>query len=379
MAYVQLNGPGPWIPQPPPLITALTITSSVIDATGEKFAWSGRVWTPNRGTKSVRNVGFLFGTVTKSGGSGLTVSLQDVATGATPVQPDETQDQTVAIANGDAGFVSNAWYTTGNLSADRSVTFGELLSVVVEYDGGGRTNPDAVNFRNLTRTSLGGTGGHFPAATLKTASWAATATIPNIVLVFSDGTYGTLLGAFPCSAVSQLLFKQDTATTDEYSIRIVPNFNCKVDGLWAIMGVAAATADFSFVLYDGTTAMTGGTVVHDGNLFVASSEDRLVEVPFSQEIELTAGTTYRLAVKPTQTTSNVRLAYFDVGVAGHLNAHGMGSSSIIDGRLNEGSWNADVATRRPFLGLRVSSVDDGTGSGGGGGGLKLVGTGGLAG
>src|SRR5262245_9299830 len=136
MAFVQVPGNGLWIPSPslPYSFAAAPALSTLllIDATGEEAAFCGRVFFPVRsGTKDVRKVGFRFGAVTKAGGSALTVSLQDVNLGTGPtMQPDETQDQTVAVANADAGFTSNAWYQTGALSADRTVALGELLAVV---------------------------------------------------------------------------------------------------------------------------------------------------------------------------------------------------------------------------------------------------------
>jgi len=129
----------------------------LIDATGEMAAFCGRVWFSARsGTKNLSRVGFRFGAVTKSGGSGLTVSLQDVTLSAgPPMQPDGTQDQTVAIANGNASFASNTWIRTGTFSASRTVTYGDLLAVNVEYDGGGRTNPDSVIVNTIVAGQTG--------------------------------------------------------------------------------------------------------------------------------------------------------------------------------------------------------------------------------
>jgi hypothetical protein len=363
MALQSLSGQGIWLPNPPQIQT-LSFTSSVIDATGEKFAWIGRVWTPDRGSKSIRNVWFNFGSVTKAGGSALTVSLQDVSTAAgAPIQPDETQDQTVAIANADAGFTSNAGYTTGNFSADRNVSFGDMLAVVAEYDGSGRLGADAVNFRNVTKNLFGGMA-PIPGCSLKTASWAGVTAAPNIILVFSDGTFGTLSGAFPCLDVNVLAFKQDTAGSDEYAIEIPIAWDCKAEGFWAVAGATATTADWEFVLYDGTSPMTGGTVTNDGMWISAAAETRLIEHTFSQEIELAAGTTYRLAMKPTQTTNTCRMGYFDVGAAGHMGVHPLGTGCVLTSRLDLGSWAAVTATRRPLMGLRVSALDDGAGGGG---------------
>lgn len=353
-----------YYPARPPITGAgATFTSSVIDATGEKFAWSGRVWTPNRSTKSIRTVGFLFGTVTKAGGSGLTVSLQNVSTAATPTQPDETQDETVAIANGDAGFATNAWYQTGSLSADRSVAFGESLSVVVEYNGSGRLSSDAVNFRNLTNSLFGGAPYHTPACALKTASWATLPVVPNVILGFSDGTFGTLHGAFPTSAMATNDFNSGSAT-DEYALEFSVPYPCKAAGFWAYMRVASTSADFDIVLYDGTTAMTGGTVSFDANQVSASAAESYVEGLFSEQISLAANTTYRLALKPT-TANSVRAIHLDVASASHFQAHDLGAAGVLTSRVDGGSWAAATATRRPFMGLLLDAFDDGAGGGGG--------------
>src|SRR5687768_5910779 len=121
MALQTLPGPSiPWMAHTAhragPFSTELTSAVDTIDATGEKQAWCGPVWFQERtGSKQIVRVGFRLATVVKAGGSGLTVSLQNVNTAPAALntlQPDETQDQTVAIANGDAGFTSNVWYRT---------------------------------------------------------------------------------------------------------------------------------------------------------------------------------------------------------------------------------------------------------------------------
>lgn len=374
MALQQVPGGGLWIPRP--IAATGSITSSVIDATGEKFAWTGFVFNKDRTTKSIRTLGFLFGTVTKAGGSALTASLQNVSAAAgAPMQPDETQDQTVAIANADAGFVTNAWYTTGNLSADRSVAFGEAISVVIEYDGGGRLGADTVALRNYATPDIFGGAYNTPSSALKTASWAGITVHPNIILGFSDGTFGTLAGGFPFSASTVLSYKQDTAGTDEWALDFTLPFPCKVDGWWGVIGGDANTADFDVILYDGTTPMTGGSVSYDAMWLVALGTQRMIYGSFSQEISLSANTAYKLAVQPTQTTSNVRLFYFDVSAAGHMQAHDGGANFLINGRINAGAWAGTTTTRRPLLGLRVSSLDDAVSAGGGGGGGRIIGGG----
>jgi hypothetical protein len=373
MTLVNIPG-GFWLPPPQRGSAWINFvnTSSVIDATGEKFAWIGRVWNKTRETKSIRKVGFRFGSVTKAGGSGLTISLQNVdTTNGPPYQPDGTQDQSVAIANADAGFVTNAYYLTGNLSADRSVAYGELIAVVAEYDGGGRLGADAVHFIGMSANFA--TDGLIagPGCVLLTASWAGANMIPNILLEFSDGTYGTLDGARPGSSVTGVAFNSGSAA-DEIAMEFTVPFACKCDGAWIYLQ-AASGADFDAVLYEGTTAVA--TVSVDANAISAAASPRLCRVSWP-EVTLSTSATYRLALKPT-TGNNVTAYSINVADNAYLQAWPGGEGWVYTDRVDGGSWAAPTTTRRPTMGLRFSAIDDGAGSGGGG--LKLVGTGGLAG
>lgn len=368
------------MPEPSPASATLA-TALLIDATGEKVAFCGRVFNKDRSSKNIHAVGFRFGTVTKAGGSVLTVSLQDVdLANGPPMRPDETQDQTVTIANANASFATNTWIQTAAFSADRTVAFGELVAVVIEFDGGGRLGSDSVvisaafgigaqaNYHQCSASAKVGAG----------PAWTETSEVPNIILEFSDGTFGTLIGAFPFMSSSSVSFKQDTAGSDEYALEFQVPFPCKVDGFWINCAVAANTNNFDVVLYDGTSAMTNGTVTVDANAVnVAASTMRTLVGNFAAEITLAANHTYYLAVKPTQTTGNVLLFYVDVNDANHFQALAGGTAWRLSSRLDLGSWAAATTTRRPLMGLHVSSLDDGVQTGGGSGGVtKLAGFGG---
>jgi len=142
-ANVQFTGVGAYVPWPINSMTPGFSSTLVIDATGEQAAQLGQVWFPARtGSKTINKVHFRFGAVTKAGGSGLQVSLQDVSlTAGPPAQPDGVVDQYRAIANGEATFAANTWYTSGLLTSDgtdtgtkRTVNFGDLVACVLEYD-----------------------------------------------------------------------------------------------------------------------------------------------------------------------------------------------------------------------------------------------------
>jgi hypothetical protein len=366
MALQTIAGEGFFYPTPQSHSIALISSTLTIDATGEKAAFCGLVFFAARtGTKTINKVHFRFGAVTKSGGSGLTVSLQNPGT-ALPMQPDETQDQYRAIGNGEATFASNTWYTSGLVTSDgtdtgvkRTVSFNEPLCVVLEFDGSGRQAPDSIVLSAISSDS----NTHAATSALKTGgSWANAAVCPGVILEFSDGTFGTLQQGFPCSALNTHAFKQDTAVADEYALEFQVPWPCKVDGAWVLINPSAATGDFDVVLYDGTTAMTNGTVSVPGEFAAVTSNLRFLAVGFAAEITLTANYTYRLAIKPTQTTQNVSVQSIDVANANHFTCWPGGTACTYTTRLDEGSWAAATATRRLMAGVRISALDDGVGA-----------------
>lgn len=344
---------GLWLP--PRGYNSLTSTSwsssALIDATGEKIACIGRVWNPASTTKSIRKVGFPFGSVTKAGGSGLTLSLQDVDLTSGPAyRPDGTQDETYAIANGNSSFASNTWFMSGDLSADRSVAFGELIAVVLEYDGSGRLGSDSV----VMRGPNGGQGRQLGRA-LYTASWAAIDGCPAILFEFSDGTYGSFDAGMPLSEPIAQLSYGSTSNPDEYALKFTPPFNCKCDGAWLLF--YGNTGDADIVLYEGTTSLV--SVSLDANAaYSAFNNDTLVTFP---EQSLTAGTTYYLAVKPTTSTA---VQPFDIAVANsaYWQAFPGGADFSYATRVDGGAWSANAA-RRLVAGVRLYPTASG-GSGG---------------
>lgn len=362
MAQQNLGSAGGYLfPDPPFFGNAPSLsTTLLIDATGEKVAMIGRVWFKERtGTKDITKVGFRFGAVTKAGGSALTVSLQDVSLTASPLQPDEVQDQTVAIANANASFASNTWIQTGALSASRTVSVGDLLAVVVEYDGAGRLGADSVVISSIAASS----SILQSAPALKTAAWAEVTTIANVVLEFTDGTFGTLSGALPFSALNTEAFNSGTtagAGGDERGTAFQFPYPVTVEGGYVTIALAGTSSDFDVVLYSGTTALATCSV--DANA-TSSTGGRLCYFDFATPQALSANTTYRLAIKPT-TVNNVTIYSLDLADANHRQAWGGGVNWAYTVRTDAGAWT-DTTTRRALLGLRISAGADDAGSGAG--------------
>lgn len=332
-------------------------SAALIDATGEKFSFVGQVWNKDGTSKDIRKLHFRFGAVTKAGGSGLTASLQNVSTAAgPPMQPDETQDQTVAIAA--AGVTANTWYTTGNLSADRTVTFGEFLSVVIEFDGSGRLGADSFMI-NCPGTAGGAFNDLRGGTALKTGgSWAAIGLANAVILEFSDGTFGGLMPNAPMDSFNTTAFNSGSAA-DEVALKFTVPAACKVSGGVVTLQVAAS-ADFDVVLYVGTTALA--TVSVDANQVYAQGSVRQCRFSFPEQT-LTAGTTYYLAVKPT-TVNNVSVYDIGVNTANHLQSFPGGTTWHFASRVDAGAWTA-VTTRVPIgFGIVIDAIDDGNGTGG---------------
>ena len=328
-----------------PSTISTTLTSSVIDAAGEKVAWIGRVWNKDRASKSITKIGFLTGAITPNS-STMRISLQDVEVSAQPMRPDGVQDQTVDFA--DTAPTANSWYHTEALSASRSVTHGELLAVVLEFQVFGAATVFNVRNAPAANTGYANTG----AVTLFTASWAKVVVLPDIILEFSDGTFGTLRGeAFPFSAFTSTNFAS-TSNPDEIALRFQVPFRCRVDGMW--VSCSAATArDFEIGLYRGTTAMVTQAVDADA---VGTSAQAYNIFTFAEQT-LEPNTTYYASFKPT-TGNLISYFYIDVADANHFQAHSGGTECHWAQRVDAGAWTP-TTTRRPLFGISISALEAG--------------------
>jgi hypothetical protein len=335
--------------------------SSGIDATGEMYAWIGSVWWPDRSVTSrdIRRARFQFGAVVKAGGSGLTFSLQNLdLTNGPPGRPDGTQDQTAAIANGNAAFVTSGYITTADLSADRTVNFGDRFAAVIEYDGAGRLGSDSFEIRHITTANTGD-----GPATFLGGAWARTDAANGIVFEFADGTSGLLLPSGPWASGTIASASLNTGTTpDEVAMQFTPDFKCKIDGAWVGVNLSSG-ANFDIVLYEGTTALR--TVSFDGNTLKQTGY-QVILAEFA-EIELTPSTTYYVALKPT-TATNTNFRALTAASAAIAEMWLGGDTVSFASRTDAGAWT-ETDTRRMFAGVRISAIDDGSGGGGGGSGV----------
>lgn len=348
MSIVALAGAGASMPsvhtflqQGPPVIA----TAGLIDAAGEKLAFIGRVHTPRNLAKTFNKIGFGFGTITKGGTTDIQVSVQDLLT--TSFEPDEVVDQSFLVGN--ANIVSNTWFE-GTLGATRAVSSGTELAVVFEFSTFNVL--DSIIIKSLG-TSFGIS---YPYSASKSPTWVVNVgALPNIALGFDDGTYGYLEGG-GIFTTSNTHTYNNASTPDEHALVISNPVTIVVNGFW-ILGDLDGNCDI--VLYEGTTAMTGGTVTLDLDHRANTTVGRVMYFPFPNELTLVAGTTYYLAVKPTTATS-INIYSVDVNAAAYWQPIGGGADWGYSTRTDGGSWAATTTTRRLVLGLQIVGWDGGS-------------------
>ena len=374
MAFVDIPG-GLWIPAPfvgrhddPAPSSDNTFR---IDAAGERIAFIFRV--PKTGT--LDKFEWHSSDSTLNAASVLRLSFQnvDLATGF----PDATQDQ----FRDQSTLTSFGWNAPGLMTSDgtdtgtkRSVTVDDLLAAVIEFQT--FTAADSVRWRKMvTPYSFQGIFGAFPyPASFFASVWATVAeTMPFMALKYSDGTYAQLndwvLPAGTGSTVINTTTFNNGSTPDERGLFFQLPAPVKVGGAW---WRADLDGNADYVLYDsdGTTVLASSSLdlnvrgaAKAGNFFIRHTP-----------ISLTASTNYRAVIKPTSVT-NLSTYDFDVNAAALLDAVAGGQNWHYTSRTDAGAWT-QVTTKRPFMGLLVTAIDDGAGASGGG--MRLAGRGGLA-
>lgn len=356
MAYVNVNGL--WLPALHHTQGGAGVAStlSTVDATGELAVWLGRMWNPTRSTKSVRKVHFLPATVVSAGGSVMTISLQNVdAVNGPGYRPDGTPDQTVAAALNT--MASNTYFTSGNFDADRSVNFGELLAVVIEFDSGGRLGADSLIVSNMSHSN---SGQHSGVATFVASAWGVPSAVNNLLLEMSDGTFGLLTPGWVYSSSASGAVSE-SGTPDEAALEFQLPINCKLDGVYIPGYRNVSSTNVDLVLYDAADGVVN-SLSHDGNISHSTASNRPWETPFP-ESEILADTTYRMSIKPTTAGGGSHQYQFtDVAAAAHLDVLPGGQKWKLATRTNGGAWTT-TATRRPAIGLRLSAIDIPVGGG----------------
>lgn len=358
MPQIQLGG-GFWVP--PPGIEGQNPTASnttAVAATGDSIAIIGRVAFADgtAAAKNLQKVAVFFGTTVRAGATVLTVSHQGVSHAAgVPAQPDGSVGGSVTLTMGTDITASNQWVQTGNFSAIRSVSPGDEVAIEIKMGtrGGADTytlNAQAYSAAPHSAIMLNAVSGVYTAQNFR----------PNILLVFDDGTLGTLAGAlpnvFPGGSVGSQAFNNGSSPS-EYGNQWTATVPCAIDGVWFLVNPVSNAAAFSLVLYKGTTALK--TMAFDAHALAALAS-RIVQVTFAPQA-FAIGDVITASVLPT-TANNVTLLSSDVNANTHYGVHPLGTGYVAANRAG-GAWTT-VTTRRFWGGFHFLKFADGTGGGG---------------
>lgn len=305
------------VPIPPFSLTQAGVNvNGIMDAAAEKVAFIGYpTWNGAATSKSIRRVVLRLGAITVGTGSTFRVSLQNVDTSAGPPGvPDGTPDENWTSLV--SALTANAILETGDLSADRAVTRGTPLAIVCDFSVYGATSSVVVNtLQSLSSQAL-------PGSVLFTAAWAALGSgLPEVALIFSDGTRGTLAGAALVSNTSATDYNNATTSTasldsgDERGTKWVPSRPGTITAIMAAVRVAGATSDFDVAIYRGTTLVA--SVAVEGNMMQAGGAYSTIRVPLESPLRFAAGDLLYFVIKPT-TANNVRVIAIDFHAAADL-------------------------------------------------------------
>lgn len=305
-------------------------------------------------------VGFRLGAFTQCT-NGLKVSFQDVS--VTDGNPDGGVDQFSTITS---GFAANAWLkapsylgsTGGGTGARRPVNAGDLVALVIEFSS--FVSGDSLNIAAVTVAGNRGFHGNGYVNTFTNGAWGAkpfpTTTIPTVALEYDDGSYAVMDEALPAKNLASQNF--NNTGTDQLALQFQFPFDCKVNGGWVALDGAGSV---DFILYNSSD-----TAVRTINLD-PDQRDRLGQnvyiIPFA-EFTVPRNTDHKLSVLGKDGTNN-KLIYMDVDTAAVLDQVVGGQNCRWTTKNGASPWASPTTTRRPFMGLQISAIDDGTGSGGG--------------
>lgn len=258
-------------PELPLLLGSTPGTSNTItlDGTNSKNARIGYFWRPDRKGGNITQIHFDLSTIVKAGGSGFKVSIQGV-TGGPPAAPDGVIAQSFNVPNGDIGFNTNTW-CSGTLGSTFTASYGQLMSVVYEFDASGRLGTDSIKFQSM--------GGNASSATSESNSiistnfngttWTAQDVYPILAFLCDDGVWGTLMGSWVHQSFpSTLTLSQSNGK--ELGLQISPMFPMEIEGIQAGIDVVSGTCQYTLNLYDGGLDGTGSALIGSGATFVGA-------------------------------------------------------------------------------------------------------------
>lgn len=302
----------------------------LLDAAGEKAAFV--LQCPKTGNIHKLHFGVSF--LVTSTSTDVRLETVDATTG----DPSGTLEGT--NTNGTLAVVTDGWHVI-TLTADAAVTKGDLVALVIAPSG---TPSYRVNLSNA-----GGTTG-IPYTDHFAAAWTKGGIPPCCALEYDDGSFAYMPGTIPATALNVHAISNAT-DPDEIALKFTLPHSCRVAGAWIM---AERDGDVDLVLYDSDGSSVLESVSLDTNIS-GFNTGRLHLALFDTPVTLLANTAYFLSAKPSSATA-LDVYSFDVDTAAVLDQMAGGQAFHYREAVN-GTWDAALTTRRPFMGLIIDGID----------------------
>jgi len=197
----------------------------------------------------------------------------------------DTKTATFSDATG-----AGAWYKK-SLTANASVTKGDLLAVVIAYVSGtidgsnnlvvGRSVTNAAGFPTfLAPVGVSHNG----------TSWSTAQVPPTMALYYDDGT---IVSGYPTYDIASFNFNSGSAA-DEFANKFTAPFAGTMSGVIVSLSFAASSSA-TVTLYDSNSSVVYEQTVTPS--MVTSGSNGMVYIPFAANTEIDHGAVYRVAVK----------------------------------------------------------------------------------
>jgi len=328
--------------------SGFSASGNLIDAAGEKMAFLGHVYAPsllNGGKKYIKAVGFMWVTVTKGATTAVKLTLQGWSATAAPGQPDGVEGSVVAIPNAQ---LTTGWKTSDVFDVNREVGLFDPLAIVWEFS--------TFETGDLLRlNTCPNTVGLCTSALYTAGAWGNVVQRPNLLLIFSDDTYGILLGASANTAIGSPTEYNSGSTPNDRGIRFRVPAEVECMGARLYLRQYVAGSDFDVLLTDAA-----GTTLRSRSIVAKRMPN--TTIPYFMSVlwspyALSPDADFQITVKPT-TANNVRIHSDTVPVAEAIPLMMMAALKGVY-RTGAGSW-----TEQPTIAYWIWPLLSGIGRGG---------------
>ena len=324
-----------------------TATLSTINSATIAAGTCGQLIPSNTGSTTINSIDTFLSTVVSAGGSTWNASLYAMATASGPPgQPTGAALATGTVVMSGGNTPSNSWQELA-LSGNYVATAYQQICVgwyITNYTGSDSVILKAVTIFNTMST----------ANTWTATSWTTTPAFtgggnaPILALKMSDGSYGTLLGAYPgpSSTVVSIAYNSGSAA-NEVGLRFSLANATSVSGVCLTQPTNAVNQTFTINLYDSNSTLLQTLSPNNQQMFRNGIGD--IYCQDFAPISLSASSVYRIGIIAT-TVNNLTLNYFPVNANKFMTLLEGGTQFYYTSRSGAGAWTDDTA-KRPFIGL----------------------------